>query len=310
MGNDHPTRGVIGIDLGGTKCHGAVADESGVILAEVRRSTGEAGNTVAAVWDSLAASATAVGLPITQTVLGVPAVIDRQTQVLSRGPNVGWDSLGAKNVLEGRGPVSIQNDANLAAFAELTVGAMQQTSDFVLFSLGTGFGGAVVANGRVVEGHRGGAAEFGDLRMGSSASGPGVMDRRLEDVASGTGIGGAAERLAAALAPAVLPFEASSRGVLSAAARGDSAARVILDPVLEALATLIATVGCVLDPAAIVFDGSVGRALAPFLQKIRDLAAERADSVPLLVSSQLEPNSTVRGALEMAASLTRRTTDN
>ncbi len=295
----------IGIDLGGTKCHGAVVDKAGEVLAEVRQPTWDAGARLAisTVWDSLAETAKLEGLVVAQTVLGVPAVVDRRMGTLSRGPNVGWGSLGADELLVGRGPVRVYNDANLAAFAELTVGSMTETPDFVLFSLGTGFGGAVVTEGRVVEGHRGGAAEFGDMRLGFATGERGVSGTRLEDSVSGLGIEESAKRLSAAIAPSELRFRLSAEGVVSAALAGDTAARLILDPVLKTLARLVITVGYVLDPAAVVFDGSVGRALAPFLAEVRSLAAPHLDDVPTLTASELQPNSTVVGALAMARSV-------
>jgi glucokinase len=293
----------VGIDLGGTKCHGALAGEHGSVIAEARRSTGGGGGAVGAVrdvWNTLSERAEREGLMVTQTVVGVPAVVNQRRGRVTRGPNVGWGDFETREILPEIGSVFFENDANLAAFGELSSGQMRGISNFALFSIGTGFGGALVIGQRVVTGHRGGAGEFGELPLSAPSGCPDDPPSQLEGLVSGLGIAHAATRLAARQHAGGLGFELSSRGVIEAAAQGDSNAEKILDPVLEAIGHLTATLAYIVEPRAVVLDGSVGRALARFVGRIEEFAGRWAERVPSVYVSQLEPNSTVRGAIDLA----------
>lgn len=299
-------RAIIGIDLGGTKCHGALATADGTIVAEERRSTHENGGAIEAirrVWGSLHEHAQNRRLEIVQTVAGIPAVVDPSDGSVTRGPNVGWDGLDSDQILGGLGPFVLENDANLAAIAESSASEMLGSTTFALFSIGTGFGGALAVNGDVVSGLRGGVGEFGDMPLGPSTTDMIEPIGRLEDVVSGRGIGLAAKRLQAAKATRGLDFEPTSKGVIEAAIRGNEDAWKILGPVLERLGGLIVDLHYIVEPSSIVLDGSVGRALAPFSGRLEELVGRWVDSGPRVRISTLAPTSTVRGAIELGRSL-------
>ncbi len=299
-------RTVIGIDLGGTKCHGALADASGRILAEARRATRGEGGAVTAVlgvWDELAAAAAEADTVVDYTVVGVPAVVDLRSGHATRGPNVGWTSLDVTSSLSALGEhLSVENDVNLAALGEHRSGTAVGIDDFAVLSIGTGFGGALVVGGRTVLGYRGGAGEFGETVVapieGTTGRAP-----RLEDLVSGTGIEAAAERALAGRTRPASGFGRSAKSVLAAAAHGDSEALEIVDPVLARLASLVVNLSCIVDPRLIVLDGSIGRAMAPLLPKLGELLAEQISEMPDIRVSELAPTSTVRGALVRAAQL-------
>ncbi len=298
-----PSLALIGIDLGGTKCHGVVTDAQGAILGQLRCATsaGGARDVLQWVWAGLNDEASRQGRRVVQTVVGVPAVVDQASGEMNRGPNVGWVGVDASTMLDEIGPVVFENDANLAALAELTTGD-DTSADFVLLSIGTGFGGALVAGGRIIRGRSGGAGEFGEVPLGLLAPQSDLRPARLEDLVSGKGIARAACE-AQEESGRELGFSLDATGVFEAAQRGDVDAAAILSPVLDRLGLLIAALACICDPQLVILDGSVGRGLAPFADQIVAIARRWVDNPPQLRTSHLAPTSTLRGAIELGRAL-------
>ncbi len=298
-----PSLALIGIDLGGTKCHGVVTDARGTILGQSRRATsaGGARDALQRVWVDLNDEASRQGRRVVQTVVGVPAVVEQASGEMHRGPNVGWDGVDASTILDEVGPVAFENDANLAALGELTA-CDDASADFVLLSIGTGFGGAVVAGGRIIRGRSGGAGEFGEVPLGLFAPQCDPRPARLEDLVSGNGIARAA-CAAQEQSGRELAFSLDAQGVFEAAQRGDVDAAAILLPVLDRLGLLIAVLACICDPQRVIFDGSVGRGLAPFADRIVAIARRWVGNPPEVRMSRLAPTSTLRGAIELGRAL-------
>lgn len=299
---------VVGIDLGGTKCHGALSDLDGEILAELYVTVEDAGGAFEAlqqVWLAMTTAAERHGVPIGALAVGVPAVIDADTELAVRGPNVGWEGFDlVARVREFGIPFLVDNDVNLAAIAEGEVGQAVGATDYAVLSIGTGLGGAVVANGRLVRGRHHAAGEIGDLvpdvrmlgetRLGNIGG--------LESVLSGRGIATRARSLVAtdAAARAELGDTPTAREVIGAALDGRPHSKALVDDVLRTLAQAVIAIAAVIDPEIVVIDGSVGRALAPFLDEVTQLVARHIATPPRLAVSELGPNSTVRGAISGA----------
>lgn len=298
---------VVGIDLGGTKCHGAVAGLDGRILAEEYVTVAEAGGAFEAlsrVWTTMRAAA---GEPAALAV-GVPAVIDPETELAVRGPNVGWDGFDlVARVREFGVPFLVDNDVNLAAIAEGEVGKAVGARDYAVLSIGTGLGGAVVANGHLVRGRHNAAGEIGamlpEVRMLGDLRSSGIGG--LESILSGAAIAGRARALVAAepAARAELGETPTAREVIVAGLDGRPHAARLLGDMVRALAQAVVTIAAVTDPEVIVIDGSVGRAAAPMLGEVAALVARHVATPPRLEVSDLGPNSTVRGALSGALNL-------
>lgn len=312
-----PAAVVMGIDLGGTKTHGALAEENGAILAErVYPTTADgAYETVVRCVVALRAEAAALGRKIAAVGLGVPAVVQPRTGVVTGGPNVGWDgfALGDRLAADLDLPIVVENDADLAAVGEARRGAGRAVSDFVVVSVGTGVGAAVVAGGRLVKGRHNAAGElgcvvldrprFGQLSRGGpgtfeySAAGPGLV-RRAAMLLAGDGQAATASELASASLTAAAVFDAAGRGdpVASATVAG------LVDDMAVVLIALIAT----LDPGLVILDGSVGRALRPYLDDLHARVGRHVGSVPAIRVSSLTPTATLVGALVAAEEMAAR----
>lgn len=304
---------VIGIDLGGTKCHGAVADVTGTILDEAMVLVADAGNALNAltqVWNQTREMAVKRGLSVGAVAVGVPAVANQQTGIASRGPNVGWEGIDIGSILSEFGvPYVLDNDVNLAAIAEGVVGKAAGVKDFAVLSVGTGLGGAVVTNGRLSRGGNFAAGELG-VMLADVAQ---VTEKRvggvggLETILSGRGLQARinAELAANSVAVKELGVGATPKELIASARAGGVIARKIVDEALAAMALAIINVSAVLDPEVVIIDGSVGRALSPFFGEVERLVARHIVTPPRIVESELGPNSTVRGAIAGAVQLYR-----
>jgi glucokinase len=157
----------IGVDIGGTKIAAGVVDEAGTVLSQVRLDTDpdNPGAIEAAVISAVAQ------LRRTHTVgaVGVAAagfVSPRRDAVLF-APNIAWrdhplrDRLAAGIDL----PIVVENDANAAGWAEFRFGRARAVEDMVMLTVGTGLGGALVLNGRLLRGAHGAAGEIGHMQV-------------------------------------------------------------------------------------------------------------------------------------------------
>lgn len=161
----------LGIDLGGTKVELALVDLDGRLSASHRRMTDSEGgpervieDVVAAARDLLARTEGTVG----GVGVGVAGQVDGRAGVVRTAPNLqGWRDVPLAGSLErALGlPVAITNDVNATTLAEHAFGAGRGVDDLVVLFVGTGVGGGVVANGRLVEGAGGYAGELGHMTI-------------------------------------------------------------------------------------------------------------------------------------------------
>jgi len=131
---------VIAVDLGGTKCHGAIADLGAEMLTEDYRGTfseGDPGRTVLATINALRDEARSQKLEVRAIVVGVPAVPDPDSGLVSAGPNVHWEEYDLLGFLREHldEPLRIENDVSLAAIGQAWRGEGQALEGFVTLSL-------------------------------------------------------------------------------------------------------------------------------------------------------------------------------
>ena len=262
----------VGLDIGGTKINGCVVDGDGNIVARARR------ETPAQDADAIAHEAADLIRELSNdrdvVAAGVACAgfIDKSGATVLFAPNLAWRDEPLKQRLESIAdiPVIIENDANAAAWGEFTHGVGRDTDDMVLVTVGTGIGGGVVVDGRMLRGAWGVAAELGHLRVVPDgircgcgnrgcwevyASGNALVREARELVASGTPL---AARLAdlCGHAPAAL----KGADVTRAAKEGDPAALELLTDLGTCIGEGAASVAAILDPELIVIGGGVADA--------------------------------------------------
>ena len=252
-----------GIDVGGTKFLGVVLDDAGTILQEVRKPTPVG---PAALIEQLVEIADALG-PWDSLGLGMPGLVTRSGVVRSSPHLPGVTDFEVAAELSARlgRTVSVDNDATCAAVAEWKVGAGRGASDLVMVTLGTGIGGGIVANGRLLRGHNGFAGEFGHMVVDPDGlECPCGRRGCWERYAAGTGLGQLARSAAhGGRASRILELAEGSvdaiRGehVQQAAREGDADALAVVESFGRWVAIGLVNLANTLDPAMFVLGGGV-----------------------------------------------------
>ena len=199
----------------------------------------------------------------------------------------------------------------VASLGQAWKGDARGLSDFVVLSLGTGIGAAVVVDGRLLRGRSGGAGEVGYMVLDRDllrAPRPGDLGS-FETLASGVGVAALArealdrEERFSSLRDAVHP--PTSKDVFEAASGGDDLATEIVASMVEHVAMSVIAMGAVVDSDVVVLDGSVGLALGPWAPDVEALAARHLPSPPRVVISSLAGEATAIGAVAAALDLSR-----
>jgi glucokinase len=279
-----PVVHAIGIDIGGTKIAGALVGDDGAIIRSDRQPS-PAGDP-RLIEDVVVAmvAALAEGEQVCGVGVAAAGFIDASGSTVYYAPNINWRNEPFKQKLEARlpFPVIIENDANAAGWAEFRYGAGRDIDDMVMLTIGTGVGGAIVADGALLRGGFGTGGELGHLRLvpGGLPCGCGARGC-LEQYGSGRAL----LRIAGELADAGgigLPLAAArdASGTLSGTdvgrliADGDQGARSALRRLGGALGEACASLAAVLDPTLFVIGGGVADAGDLLLDPIRQAYLE------------------------------------
>lgn len=298
---------VIAIDLGGTRCHGVLADLAGTNIAEDFRPTREGQHAAAALLACIAALRPDRGSrswPVRAVVVGIPALIDPRTGLATAGPNVHWQDFDLMGILadEVPEPFEVDNDANLSALGQAWRGAGRGVHSFVTMSLGTGIGGGIVVDGHLLSGRHNAAGEVGYLLVSGRREGP-LTGSGFEEVASGPALRSQAAQLVASGQPTSLGADFTVADVFAAAARGDAVGRRVVHDLVGHVAAAIVGTAALIDPELVILDGSIGRALEAWLPELTAAVQERVFRSPEIVISRLGPNAAVTGAIARALAM-------
>lgn len=157
--------GIIGVDIGGTKCALVKADAAGRVLRETRFGTTDVSGTLANIYAAVSELEPGAS-PVFGIACGGP--LDAARGVILSPPNLsGWDGIAIVSELESRfgGRGYLMNDANACALAEWQFGAGRGTRNMVYLTHGTGMGAGLILDGRLYEGTTGDAGEVGHVRL-------------------------------------------------------------------------------------------------------------------------------------------------
>ena len=255
---------IIGVDLGGTQLRAALADQQGQLYDEVRVRTAASGGAPAVIEQIVACIAQMrAALPPGAELLGIgvgaPGPLDPYEGVVLNPPNIpGWDNIPLRAILSERTglPVELGNDANAAALGEWMFGAGRGRRSLVYLTVSTGIGGGVIADGRLLLGQRGSAAEVG-LHIVDS-----VGLHYWEELASGTALARAAadamiDEPASLLHGLASAETVTAAEVAQAAAAGDALAQRLMDREGDLLGVGLVNMLHLFAPEQILLGGSV-----------------------------------------------------
>jgi glucokinase len=309
----------IGVDIGGTKVLGGVVDSDGHVLAEARRETPAHDVTKTEEFIVEVVLELAAAHPVSAVGVGAAGWIDASRARVLFAPNLAWrdEPVRARIAERVELPVIVENDANVAAWAEFRYGAAREATDsMALFTVGTGIGAGLVLGGQLVRGHHGMAAEMGHVRVvpGGLRCGCGRQGC-LEQYASGTALVRYARERAEQDPPSAVRLlelagsvELVTGPLVTRAAReGDPASRAAFAEVGRWLGSGLADLVQVLDPEILVVGGGVIEAgellLAPTRAAyVDELAARGGLPVAPVMAAQMGNTAGVVGAAELARS--------
>ena len=198
--------------------------------------------------------------------LGAPGAVDDNGTLVGGAVNIGWEPFNIPDAIHAyiNVPVKAANDANAAAFGEMWQGGGKGYNNMVAVTLGTGVGGGIIINGRLLSGATGAGGEIGHIHMNDNETEEcGCKNKGcLEQYASATGIVRlAGRRLAEDDKPSVLRGgELSAKAVFDAVKAGDEVAIEIANRFGEYLGKGLAIVAGVVNPEIFVIGGGVSKA--------------------------------------------------
>ena len=293
-----------GIDLGGTTAKIGLFTTSGALLEkwEVATDTSHAGEHIL---ENLAAAI--LGKMKEQSIqpeqvegvgIGVPGpVLDSSIVPIVCANLGGW---GERNVsaqfsglLDGL-KVLVGNDANVAALGEIWMGAAKGAKNAVMVTLGTGVGGGVVVNGKVIDGVHGAGGEIGHITVNRHETAVCGCGKRgcLEQYSSATGVVRCMKKLLDENpdTPCVLRgTEFAAKDVFDAARNGDALAAREVDEMSDTLGMALATIASTVDPETFLVGGGVARAgdvlFAPLNKHFKEYAFKSCREIPIKQAS-------------------------
>lgn len=198
--------------------------------------------------------------------MGVPGPVKEDGTVL-KCVNLGWGVFNAADELSGiiGLPVKVGNDANMAALGEYWQGGGKDYDNVVMVTLGTGVGGGIIMNGKMLAGVNGAGGEIGHMTIDLNETDVCNCGKRgcLEQYASATGIVRLAGR---ALNDSDKPSKLrevkyiSAKEIFDAAKGGDDLALDLVEEHGKRLGLALANIACVIDPEVFVIGGGVSKA--------------------------------------------------
>lgn len=294
----------LGVDIGGTKVLGGVVDLDGQVVAQARRET-PAGD-VTGTLDQIIEVIAELSKQYEVEAIGIGAAgwIDAKRSAVLFAPNLAWrnEPLREEIARHVTVPVVVENDANAAAWAEFQFGAAADAAEsMVMFTVGTGIGGALVLGGELLRGAHGIAGELGHVVVVPDGHPCGCGKRGcIEQYASGTALLRFARTTAQErpdLATALLELaggdpEAITGLMVTQAARvGDPASLDAFERVGYWLGNGLADLVQIVDPQVLVVGGGVIDAGDLLLRPTREAYLEA------LAQRGRLPVGEVRGAL-------------
>jgi glucokinase len=279
---------VIGADAGGTKLLAGVVHEDLAVGHRVRRLWG--GGDRAEVLETMVeavSEARAQAGEVRAVGFGIPSLVEFATGVSVSSVHLPIGGVPFRDWMTERLglPVYVDNDVNLAALAEQRVGAARGARNVVMLTLGTGIGGAIVLDGRLLHGATGAAGELGHMTIdhhGPPCQGSCPGRGCLEVMASGTAMARLGAEAGARMPESALGRAVAQRGVVSGeegvafAVAGDEAACSVTAAIGRNLGAGIASIVNIFEPEVVVIGGGASAAGDLLLGPAREVVAERA----------------------------------
>lgn len=269
-----------GIDIGGTTVKCGLFLTTGELCEkwEIKTRTEDGGKAILPdVAAAIQAKMEEKGIAkeqVTGVGVGVPGPVVKEREV-TVAVNLHWGHTMLADELEallGGIPVKVGNDANVAALGEMWKGGGEGTKNLIMATLGTGVGGGIIIDGKIITGSHGAGGEIGHACVEPAETETCNCGNKgcLEQMASATGIVRLAKRiLDENTEDTVLKKDwISAKSVFDAYKAGDKVAARIVDKFAGYLGNALAIFACVVDPEIIVIGGGVSKAGQPLIDAV------------------------------------------
>jgi glucokinase len=267
----------IGIDLGGTNLRAAAIDSAGKMIRKISGGTHLSTGRDAVVDDmvkSIRLLRDEFGSDgLTGVGVGSPGFIHLEKGVITGAPNLpGFDNFPLRDAIEQElgASVTLENDANAAALGEQWMGAGRGVDNLVLFTLGTGVGGGIIAGGKILHGFLGMAGELGHMTVAPNGNPCGCGNQGcLEKHASATSVIAMARMMG-------LGADLTSEDIYNLAVGGNEKAQSIFRAMGQALGIALATMINALNFPLYLLSGGVLGAWDQFAPAMLDECRRRS----------------------------------
>lgn len=265
---------VIGIDLGGTEIKFGKFNQNLDLLSKLSIKTNTTNNGISIINDiihtikKIIENDELLGIGI-----GVPGPVDND--IVLGAQNLGWKETNLKKILEEEFngvKCKILNDANSACLGEMVKGSAMEFGTFIFVTLGTGIGGGIVINHKLISGNNGSAGEIGHLKVESG-------DKRLctcglydcvEQYSSATGILKTAKEMIKKDSMLYNFDNLTCKDVFDCAKANDKISLDVINDATKHLAIALSYVADILNPEAFIIGGGVSKAGSFLLERIEN----------------------------------------
>lgn len=316
LSDDMERKYFAGIDMGGTNTAIGIVDTEGTILARGSFPTNGSpriDDYIDCLYEKVAALAAEAGVTGLISGIGIGAPNVNRNGEISFCENLPWRCpVPLKALVEEkfRLPGAAANDANAAAVGEMTFGAARGLTDFIMITLGTGVGSAIVTDGQLICGKRGFAGELGHIQVCHPGGRPCNCGKTgcLEAYCSATGVARTAREFMEAnlqrssLLRNLVSEKITSKDVYDAAIAGDELALEVFDFTDSMLGRALAGFMTFSDPEAFVLFGGLTKSgdllMKPLLESFRQnlMNLWKPDDVAILLSNLKDADAAILGA--------------
>ena len=282
----------LGFDVGGTKVAAGLIDDNWQVRHKLSRRfpRGRDGTYLADMMlqmgRELCREAEIAPADLTRVGAALPGTLDAENGIVIDAYNLGFHDLPLLQLLQQRftgADLSLCNDADAAARAELAAGALQGCSCGLLLTLGTGLGGGIVSQGRLFPGGQNRGVEIGHMLLHKGGRLCSCGQRGCaECYCSATALARAGRRAAMRYPDSLLARRCrgriqriSAKLVTDCVQEGDPAAVEVFDAYLDELASAIASLVNIMDPQVIALGGGLGQCGELLCQPLRSRVADR-----------------------------------
>ena len=261
-----------GVDIGGTTVKLGLFSEAGAIVEKweiVTRTEDEGSAILPDIAEAINGKLEQHGIEKEQVLgigVGVPAPVTVDG-IVNGSANLGWKYKNAKKELEELTGLTAEfgNDANVAALGEMWKGGGVGYRNMIMVTLGTGVGGGIIVDGKIIAGANGAGGELGHIHMDDEETECCGCGRKgcLEQYASATGIVRMAKKKlqTETRTTKLTAFDPlTAKDIFDVAKEGDEVALELVDKLCTVLGTALANVAGVVDPEVFVIGGGVSRA--------------------------------------------------